>query len=95
MGKKELCNDIPVTYPQIDLDLFPLFFFAAISSFLGKRAKQTATEPQIAMHYIAICIYKDYNDFVGDDIADTSDDTQVSRISSTRNSGVEFLSVET
>ena len=47
------------------------------------------------MHYIAICIYKDYNDFVGDDIADTSDDTQVSRISSTRNSGVEFLSVET
>ena len=47
------------------------------------------------MHYIAICIYKDYNDFVGDDIADTSDDTQVSRISSTRNSGVEFHSVET
>ena len=47
------------------------------------------------MHYIAICIYKNYNDFIGDDIADTSNDKQVSKISSKRNLGVESLSVET
>ena len=47
------------------------------------------------MHYIAICICKNYNDFIGDDIADTSNDKQVSKISLTRNLGVESLSVET
>ena len=45
------------------------------------------------MHYIAICIYKNYHDFIGDDIADT--DKQVSKISSKRNLGVKSLSVET
>ena len=47
------------------------------------------------MHYIAICIYKNYNDFIGDDIADTSNDKHVSKISSKRNLGVKSLSVET